>query len=95
MDRSACISTRSAPRHSGRALGRLHTKQNNIRNMKIVFYILTFLFGLYGVAAVLRAIELLATSGGFQPATVLFGIVGLVLAFACLKKARAKAAQPK
>jgi hypothetical protein len=63
--------------------------------MKIVFYILTFLFGLYGVAAVLRTIELFATGGGFQPVSALLGIVGLVLAFACLKKARAKAAQPK
>jgi hypothetical protein len=63
--------------------------------MKIIFYILTALFGLYGVLAVLRTIELLATGGGFQPVAALFGIVGLALAFACLKKARATAAQPK
>ena len=64
-------------------------------NMKIAFYILTTLFGFYGVLAVLRTIELLATGGGFQPVSALIGIVALVLAFACLKKARAKAAQPK
>ena len=63
--------------------------------MKIVFYLLTFLFGLYGIAGVLRTVELLVTGGGFQPVTALFAIVGLVLAFACLKKARAKAAPPK
>ena len=63
--------------------------------MKIVFYLLTFLFGLYGALALFRTIELLATGGGFQPVSALFAIVGLVLAFACLKKARAKAAQPK
>ena len=40
-------------------------------------------------------IELLATGGGFQPATALIAIVALVLAFACLKKARAREAQPK
>jgi hypothetical protein len=63
--------------------------------MKILFYFLTFIFGAYGILAVLRTIELLATGGGFNPVTLLFGIVGLFLAAVCLKKARAKASQPK
>ena len=58
--------------------------------MKIIYYILTALFGFYGSLGVLRMIELLATGGGFQPATALIAIVALVLAFACLKKARAR-----
>ena len=60
--------------------------------MKILFYILTFVFGLYGALSLLRTIELLSTTEGFQPVVLLFGIVGLLLAFVCLKKARAKAA---
>ena len=63
--------------------------------MKILFYILTFIFGFYGALSVLRTIELLWTSEGFQPAVLLLGIIGLVLAVVCLKKARGKAAQPK
>jgi hypothetical protein len=62
--------------------------------MKILFYILTFVFGLYGSLQVLRMFELLSTDG-FQPAVLLFGIVGLLLAFVCLKKARGKVAQQK
>jgi len=63
--------------------------------MKILFYFLTLVFGLYGVLGVLRTIELLATGGGFNPVTLLLGIVGLLIAGICLKKARAKVAQQK
>ena len=58
-----------------------------ITNMKILMYILTFLFGLWGVLGVFRSIELLM-AGQFKPATALIAIVMLILAFACLKKAR-------
>jgi hypothetical protein len=65
------------------------------RTMKILFYFLMLVFGLYGALAVLRTIELLVTGGGFNPVTLLLGIVGLVLAGACLKKARANSSRPK
>jgi len=62
--------------------------------MKILFYILTFVFGLYGGWQVLRTFELLSTEG-FQPIVLLIGIVALLLAFVCLKKARANAVKQK
>jgi uncharacterized membrane protein HdeD (DUF308 family) len=62
--------------------------------MKTLFYILTFVFGLYGCLQVLRTVELFSTEG-FRPVVLLFGVVGLLLAGVCLKKARAKAAHQK
>lgn len=51
--------------------------------MKILFYFLTFIFGLYGLLIVLHTIGLWATGGGFLPVALMLGIVTLLLAGAC------------
>jgi hypothetical protein len=56
--------------------------------MKILFYLLTTVFGLFGVLAVLRTIERLMGGAGFLPAQLLIAVVMLILAVVCLKKAR-------
>jgi anaerobic C4-dicarboxylate transporter len=56
--------------------------------MKIVFYLLTAFFGLIGVLGILRAVELLLTGAGVSPVQVLIAIIALILAVACLRKAR-------
>jgi len=56
--------------------------------MKIFYYVLTVLLGAYGLMGVLRFGEmiLLGRLPLFQGA---IGVIALILAFACLKKARA------
>ena len=63
--------------------------------MKILFYFLTAVFGLFGILAVLRTIERLMSGAGLLPAQLLIAIVALLLAVVCLKKARGRAPQPK
>jgi hypothetical protein len=57
--------------------------------MKVVWYLLSFMLGLFGVLAVLRAIELLITGQGIMPIPTLMGLGALVLAGWCWKAARA------
>ena len=56
--------------------------------MKVVWYLLTVLFGLFGARSLLRAGELLLL-GAFKPFQLLFAIAMISLAFVCLKRARA------
>ena len=63
--------------------------------MKILLYFLTFVFGLFGILAVLRMIERTVSGAGLLPAQFLVAIVGLLLAVICFKKARGAPPQPK
>jgi hypothetical protein len=63
--------------------------------MKILFYFLTAVFGLFGILAVLRTVERLMSGAGLLPAQLLIAIVALVLAGVCLKKARSGAPEQK
>ncbi len=55
--------------------------------MKIVWYLLTVIFGAFGILALLRSLELVI-NGGMPTSQVLFAVIGLVLAWQCLRKAR-------
>jgi hypothetical protein len=61
--------------------------------MKILFYVLTAILGLFGILAVLRTVERLMSGAGILPAQLLIAVVALVLAGVCLKKARAGGAE--
>ena len=63
--------------------------------MKILFYFLTAIFGLFGILAVLRTIERLMSGAGLLPAQLLIAVVMLLLAVVCLKKARGGAPEKK
>jgi len=56
--------------------------------MRIIFYFLTFIFGFFGILALLRTIERLVAGAGILPAQVLIAFVTLLLAVVCLRKAR-------
>jgi hypothetical protein len=57
--------------------------------MKILWYSLTAVFGLYGILGVFRALERLVFGAFFLPAPLLLSIIALFLAGVCLRKARA------
>ena len=57
--------------------------------MKVLWYLLTFLFGLVGVLSAIRLIERLAAGAGLLRAQLLIAFVMLLLAWLCLRKARA------
>ena len=57
--------------------------------MKILFYVLTAVVGLFGILAVLRTVERLMSGAGIVPVQLLIALVALILAGICLKKARA------
>ena len=57
--------------------------------MKVLWYLLTFLFGLIGVLAAIRVVERLVTGAGLLPVQLLIAFVMLLLAWLCLRKARA------
>jgi hypothetical protein len=59
------------------------------RDVKVLFYTLTVILGLFGTLAMLRTIERLWTGAGFLPAQLLIAVIALVVAATCLKKARA------
>ena len=56
--------------------------------MKIVFYLLTIICGLFGLVALARFGEALIFGGRLSPIQLVFAVVGLVLAGLALKKAR-------
>ncbi len=56
--------------------------------MKILFYLLTVICGLFGLLGLLRFFEVLFLGGQVFPIQAIIGVVGLVLAWVCLKKAR-------
>jgi hypothetical protein len=55
--------------------------------MKVVWYLLTVVFGLFGALSLLRAGELLLL-GAVRPFQFVFAIGMISLAFICLKRAR-------
>jgi hypothetical protein len=57
--------------------------------MKILFYVLTAVLGLFGILAVLRTVERLMAGAGILSVQLLIALVALILAGVCLKKARA------
>jgi hypothetical protein len=56
--------------------------------MRMLYYFLTGFFTLLGALALLRTIELLFTGVGMLPVQFLIGILMLVFAGGCLRKAR-------
>jgi hypothetical protein len=58
--------------------------------MKIIYYLLTLVFGLFGLLALIRSLEVLAFSGGFKPVQILIAIIAFAFSWACLHKGRAK-----
>jgi hypothetical protein len=56
--------------------------------MKALWYLLTAVFGLFGVLSTLRSLERLATGAGVPLAQILVALVALLVAWVCLKKAR-------
>ena len=56
--------------------------------MKTIWYLFTFLFGAFGILALARSIERLASGAGVLVTQVLIALVCLLLAWVCLKKAR-------
>ena len=61
--------------------------------MRIIWYFLTFVFGLFGTLAALRTVERAATGAGIIPQQAAIALVALLLAAVCVKKARGPAAQ--
>ena len=56
--------------------------------MRILWYVLTALFGVIGVLALLRTVEELATGSGLSPRRAVIAIGMLLLAVFCVRKAR-------
>ena len=63
--------------------------------MKVLFYVLTAILGLFGILAVVRTVERLVSGAGILPAQLLIAVVALVLAGICLRKARASGTEQK
>ena len=59
--------------------------------MKILWYVLTVIFGAVGALAVLRIVELIFIGASVLqlPMQILIAVVMLALAFMCLRRARA------
>jgi hypothetical protein len=56
--------------------------------MKALWYLLTAVFGFFGLLSALRIIERLATGAGVLVAQILLALVALLVAVVCLRKAR-------
>ena len=56
--------------------------------MKIIWYLLALVLGAFGALGLVRSIERLIGGAGVLPVQILIGLVGLVLAWLCFKKAR-------
>jgi lipopolysaccharide export LptBFGC system permease protein LptF len=57
--------------------------------VRILWYLLTALFGLIGVFALIRTLERLVTGSGLIPTQLVIAFVMLLLAVLCVRKARA------
>ena len=57
--------------------------------MKIVWYLLVVVLGAFGALGLLRSIERLITGAGVSPIQIFIGLVALLLAWQCIRKARA------
>ena len=56
--------------------------------MRILWYLLTALFGLIGLLALIRTVERLVTGSGLIPIQLGVAFVMLLLAVVCVRKAR-------
>ena len=56
--------------------------------MRILWYLLTALFGLIGLLALIRTVERLVTGSGLIPTQLVIAFVMLLLAVLCVRKAR-------
>jgi len=56
--------------------------------MRIVWYLLAVFLGAFGALGLFRSIERLATGVGVSPIQILIGLVGLLMAWLCVRKAR-------
>jgi small neutral amino acid transporter SnatA (MarC family) len=56
--------------------------------MRIIWYLLAVLLGAFGVLGLVRSAERIATGAGASPIQILIGLVGLLLAWLCIRKAR-------
>ena len=56
--------------------------------MKILWYLLTLLLGLFGILSAIRVVERLVSGSGFLPIQLLIALIMLALAWLCLSKAR-------
>ena len=63
--------------------------------MKVLFYVLTAILGLFGILAVVRTVQRLVSGAGILPAQLLIAFVALVFAGICLRKARASGTEQK
>ena len=57
--------------------------------MNIFWYLLACLFGLFGLLSTIRVFERLVSGADFLPIQLLIALIMLVLAWLCLRKARA------
>jgi len=58
--------------------------------MKILFYILAAIAGLFGILALVRMIEVAALGGGINLVQILIAVICLFLAVLWIKRARSK-----
>jgi hypothetical protein len=56
--------------------------------MRFLLYVAATLFGLFGVLALLRTIERVATGVGWLPSQVALGLLALLIATVCFRRAR-------
>ena len=56
--------------------------------MRIFWYLLAIVLGVFGALGLVRSVERLMGGAGLLPVQILIGMVGLVLAWLCIKKAR-------
>jgi Co/Zn/Cd efflux system component len=58
--------------------------------MKSFWYLLAVVLGAFGALGVLRSIERIITGAGVSPVQVFIGLVGLAVAWLCIRKARSR-----
>ena len=56
--------------------------------MRVVWYLLAVILGAFGVLGLLRSVERLAAGAGVSPVQIFIGLIGLLLAWLCVRKAR-------
>jgi hypothetical protein len=56
--------------------------------MRILWYLLSALFGLIGVLAAVRTIERLVSGAGLLPSQLILALLMLLFAVLCLRRAR-------
>ena len=56
--------------------------------MKIIWYLLAVVLGAFGALGLVRSTERIIGGAGILPVQILIALVGLILAWLCIKKAR-------